>query len=230
MNNARPLILVATVVLWSGIACTAFAGGAQESQWRDFTKPTTLQARMIIIDRKEKKVWLNLSAISANSEGATWWFPGANIGFYPADDVVWQTLTELGNCCPGPDDTTKIPSAKDAPLLEIVAHQVKGSDMIIIESAKVVTARTMSQVVPFPPKDIDAVVRESSPNTEKITVRQGNQQRSLTIKQVRDKDYHLSYGWTSAEGEPKTKEVVLTDRKLLQSQVAAFLSKEFALK
>jgi hypothetical protein len=80
----------------SALAIEAFQ---ERFEWGDLSKPTTLRARVAVVDPYDKAVWLNVAVFGGNAESGYYWqkyFPGKNIKVYAADDKVFATLKAAG--------------------------------------------------------------------------------------------------------------------------------------
>jgi len=95
------LAVVAAIALVSGMASSAFAIEAfqERFEWGDLSKPTTLHARVAVVDPYDKAAWINVAVFGGNAESGYYWqkyFPGKNLKVYAANDAVWQKLKSLG--------------------------------------------------------------------------------------------------------------------------------------
>ncbi len=89
------LILVGCMAS-SALAIEAFQ---ERFEWGDLGKPTTLQARVAVVDPYDKAAWINVAVFGGNAESGYYWqkyFPGKNLKVYPANDAVWKDLQALG--------------------------------------------------------------------------------------------------------------------------------------
>ena len=80
----------------SALAIEAFQ---ERFEWGDLSKPTTLHARVAVVDPYDKAVWVNVAVFGGNAESGYYWqkyFPGKNLKVYAADDKVMQTLAAAG--------------------------------------------------------------------------------------------------------------------------------------
>jgi len=80
----------------SALAIEAFQ---ERFEWGDLAKPTTIRARVAVVDPYEKAAWINAAVFGGNAESGYYWqkyFPGKNLKVYPANDKVWKALESLG--------------------------------------------------------------------------------------------------------------------------------------
>jgi hypothetical protein len=95
------LAVLTAIALVGGIASSAFAIEAfqERFEWGDLSKPTTLHARVAVVDPYDKAAWVNVAVFGGNAESGYYWqkyFPGKNIKVFPGSDAVWSKLQELG--------------------------------------------------------------------------------------------------------------------------------------
>ena len=95
------LAVLAAIALVSGMASSAFAIEAfqERFEWGDLSKPTTLHARVAVVDPYDKSAWINVAVFGGNAESGYYWqkyFPGKNIKVYPGNSSVWSKLQSLG--------------------------------------------------------------------------------------------------------------------------------------
>ncbi len=95
------LVALVAIALVIGLVSSAFAIEAfqERFEWGDLSQPTTLHARVAVIDPYDKAPWINVAVFVGNSESGLEWqthFPGKNIKVYPALDAVWNQLKSLG--------------------------------------------------------------------------------------------------------------------------------------
>jgi hypothetical protein len=93
--------LVGAMALVGTMASSALAIEAfqERFEWGDLSKPTTLRARVAVVDPYDKAVWVNVAVFGGNAESGYYWqkyFPGKNIKVYAADDKVFETLKAAG--------------------------------------------------------------------------------------------------------------------------------------
>ncbi len=89
------LILVGCMAS-SALAIEAFQ---ERFEWGDLSKPTTIHARVAVVDPYDKAAWINAAVFGGNAESGYYWqkyFPGKNLKVYPANDAVWKDLKALG--------------------------------------------------------------------------------------------------------------------------------------
>lgn len=95
------LAVLAVIALVSGMASSAFAIEAfqERFEWGDLSKPTTLHARVAVVDPYDKAAWINVAVFGGNAESGYYWqkyFPGKNIKVFAGNDSVWGKLQALG--------------------------------------------------------------------------------------------------------------------------------------
>ena len=95
------LAVLTALILTGCMASSAFAIEAfqERFEWGDLAKPTTLDARVAVVDPYEKAAWINVAVFGGNAESGYYWqkyFPGKNLKVYPANDAVWKDLKALG--------------------------------------------------------------------------------------------------------------------------------------
>ena len=93
--------VVAAMALVGGMASSALAIEAfqERFEWGDLSKPTTLHARVAVVDPYDKAAWINVAVFGGNAESGYYWqkyFPGKNLKVYAKDDTVWKALQSLG--------------------------------------------------------------------------------------------------------------------------------------
>jgi len=131
--------LVGAVALVGAMASSAMAIEAfqERFEWGDLSKPTTLQARVAVVDPYDKAVWINVAVFGGNAESGYYWqkyFPGKNIKVYPADDKVWATLVAAGK-----DSSSQAVMTDTKPsnygMVEVVVQEVE-QNRRVVSSAK----------------------------------------------------------------------------------------------
>ncbi|MDT7042304.1 hypothetical protein [Candidatus Nitronereus thalassa] len=95
------LAVLAAIALVGGMASSAFAIEAfqERFEWGDLSKPTTLHARVAVVDPYDKAAWVNVAVFGGNAESGYYWqkyFPGKNLKVYAGNDAVWSKLQSLG--------------------------------------------------------------------------------------------------------------------------------------
>lgn len=95
------LVALATMALVVGLASSAFAIEAfqERFEWGDLSKPTTLHARVAVVDPYDNAAWINVAVFGGNAESGYYWqkyFPGKNIKVYAANAGVMNQLKALG--------------------------------------------------------------------------------------------------------------------------------------
>lgn len=93
--------LVGAMALVGTMASSAMAIEAfqERFEWGDLSKPTTLLARVAVVDPYDKSVWVNVAVFGGNAESGYYWqkyFPGKNLKAFAANDKVLATLTAAG--------------------------------------------------------------------------------------------------------------------------------------
>ncbi len=102
MKISQSGLAVLTALILAGcMASSAFAIEAfqERFEWGDLSTPTTLHARVAVVDPYEKAAWINVAVFGGNAESGYYWqkyFPGKNLKVYPANDSVWKDLQALG--------------------------------------------------------------------------------------------------------------------------------------
>ncbi len=89
-------LIVVGCMASSALAIEAFQ---ERFEWGDLGKPTTLHARVAVVDPYDKAAWVNVAVFGGNAESGYYWqkyFPGKNLKVYPANDAVWKDLQALG--------------------------------------------------------------------------------------------------------------------------------------
>jgi len=169
--------LVGAVALVGAMASSAMAIEAfqERFEWGDLSKPTTLRARVAVVDPYDKAVWVNVAVFGGNAESGYYWqkyFPGKNIKVYPADDKVWATLVAAGK-----DSSSQAVMTDTKPsnygLVEIVVQETE-------QNHRVVSAAKSAEEVagtPAKPRSIhslrsttpdQAIAQESWPQNRKM--------------------------------------------------------------
>jgi hypothetical protein len=95
------LVALAAMALVVGLASSAFAIEAfqERFEWGDLSKPTTLHARVAVVDPYDNAAWINVAVFGGNAESGYYWqkyFPGKNIKVYAANEGVMNQLKALG--------------------------------------------------------------------------------------------------------------------------------------
>ncbi|MGB0911238.1 MAG: hypothetical protein ACPGYT_12820 [Nitrospirales bacterium] len=95
---------------WAVLAAMALVGGMASNalgieafqerfEWGDLSKPTTLHARVAVVDPYDNAAWINVAVFGGNAESGYYWqryFPGKNLKVYAANDKVMGQLKALG--------------------------------------------------------------------------------------------------------------------------------------
>ncbi len=95
---------------WAVLAAMALVGGMASNalgieafqerfEWGDLSKPTTLHARVAVVDPYDNAAWVNVAVFGGNAESGYYWqkyFPGKNLKVYAANDKVMGQLKALG--------------------------------------------------------------------------------------------------------------------------------------
>ena len=128
--------LFAAVALVVGFTSTAMAieSFQERFDWGDMSKPTTIEARVIVVDPYDKAVWLNTAIFGGNSESGFWWqtqHPGKNLKFYAKNAKVWGQLKSMARSGVGPAAARKIPAASKGTLVQIVATEPQQNYRVI---------------------------------------------------------------------------------------------------
>lgn len=165
------MALVGTMVS-SAMAIEAFQ---ERFEWGDLSKPTTLHARVAVVDPYDKAVWVNVAVFGGNAESGYYWqkyFPGKNIKMYPANDEVWKTLVQAGK-----DSHSQAVMMDTKPsnygMVEIVVQEVEQNKRVIS------SAKAIDDVAGTPDKPrsihslrslkvLDAIRADSWPNNRKM--------------------------------------------------------------
>lgn len=95
------LVALAAIAFVVSVASSAMAIEAfqERFEWGDLSKPTTLHARVAVVDPYDKAVWVNVAVFGGNAESGYYWqkyFPGKNLKVYPANEEVWKQLVAAG--------------------------------------------------------------------------------------------------------------------------------------
>ncbi len=130
------------VALVVGFTSTAMAieSFQERFEWGDLSKPTTIEARVIVVDPYDKAVWLNTAIFGGNSESGLWWqtmHPGKNLKFYAKNDKVWKQLKSMARSGVGPAAAKRVPAASNATIVEIVATEPQQNYRVIHSVKKI---------------------------------------------------------------------------------------------
>ena len=133
--------LVGAMALVGTMASSAMAIEAfqERFEWGDLSKPTTLLARVAVVDPYDKSVWVNVAVFGGNAESGYYWqkyFPGKNLKAFAANDKVLATLTAAGKSSHSQAVMTGTKPSKYG-LLEIVVQEKTQNHRVIL-SAKAV--------------------------------------------------------------------------------------------
>jgi hypothetical protein len=169
--------LVGAMALVGTMATSAMAIEAfqERFEWGDLSKPTTLRARVAVVDPYDKAVWVNVAVFGGNAESGYYWqkyFPGKSVKMYPANDEVWKTLVAAGK-----DSHSQAVMTDTKPsnygMVEIVVQEVEQNKRVI-SSAKAVEEiagtpekpRSIHSLRAIPPDQ--AIAQESWPQNRKM--------------------------------------------------------------
>ncbi len=135
------LVALAAIALVIGLVSSAFAIEAfhERFEWGDLSQPTTLHARVSVIDPYDKAGWLNIAVFGGNSESGLEWqthFPGKNLKVYPANDAVWNQLKSLGTDQHGQAVGEKTRGSKYT-LVEVVIKETSQNHRVLTSIKKI---------------------------------------------------------------------------------------------
>ena len=93
--------VLAAMTLVGGMASNALGIEAfqERFEWGDLSKPTTLQARVAVVDPYDNAAWVNVGVFGGAAESGYYWqryFPGKNLKVYAANDEVMNKFKEFG--------------------------------------------------------------------------------------------------------------------------------------
>ena len=135
------LVALAAIALVMGLVSSAFAIEAfqERFEWGDLSQPTTLHARVAVIDPYDKAGWLNIAVFGGNSESGLHWqthFPGKNLKVYPANDSVWNALKSLGKSSHS-QAVMGNTQASDFTLVEVVIQETEQNHRVVTSIKKI---------------------------------------------------------------------------------------------
>jgi len=127
--------MMAVVALGVSVASTALAIEAfqERFEWGDFSKPTTLQGRVIVLDPYDEAVWINVAVFGGNAESGFFWQkiqPGKNLKFY-ADKGAWEELKKMGRSHAGPAAAKEVPPSSTTDLVEFTVTEPEQNHRVI---------------------------------------------------------------------------------------------------
>jgi len=127
--------MMAVVALGVSVASTALAIEAfqERFEWGDFSKPTTLQGRVIVLDPYDEAVWINVAVFGGNAESGFFWQkiqPGKNLKFY-ADKGAWEELKKMGRSHAGPAAAKEVPPSSTTDLIEFTVTEPEQNHRVI---------------------------------------------------------------------------------------------------
>jgi len=133
--------LVGAMALVGTMASSAMAIEAfqERFEWGDLSKPTTLLARVAVVDPYDKSVWVNVAVFGGNAESGYYWqkyFPGKNLKAFAANDKVLATLTAAGKSSHSQAVMTGTKPSKYG-LLEIVIQEKTQNHRVILSAKPV---------------------------------------------------------------------------------------------
>ena len=135
------LVALAAIALVMGLVSSAFAIEAfqERFEWGDLSQPTTLHARVSVVDPYDKAAWINVAVFGGNSESGHEWqthFPGKNLKVYPANDKVWNQLKSLGTDQHGQAVMGKTRGSKYT-LVELVVQETEQNHRVVTSIKKI---------------------------------------------------------------------------------------------
>ncbi len=142
MKISQSGLAVLTALILAGcMASSAFAIEAfqERFEWGDLAKPTTLHARVAVVDPYDKAAWVNVAVFGGNAESGYYWqkyFPGKNLKVYPANDAVWKKLQALGKAS---HSQAVMSGTKASPytLVELVVQETEQNYRVVSSVKKV---------------------------------------------------------------------------------------------
>ncbi len=134
-------VLMALVIVAGGMVSGAFAIEAfqERFEWGDLSKPTTLHARVAVVDPYDKAAWVNVAVFGGNAESGYYWqkyFPGKNLKVYPGNDKVWKELKALGKASHS-QAVMGGTKASAYTLVELVVQETKQNHRVVSSVKKV---------------------------------------------------------------------------------------------
>ena len=135
------LVALVAIALVIGLVSSAFAIEAfqERFEWGDLSQPTTLHARVSVVDPYDKAAWINVAVFGGNSESGHEWqthFPGKNLKVYPANDKVWNQLKSLGTDQHGQAVGEKTRGSKYT-LVELVVQETSQNRRVVTSIKKI---------------------------------------------------------------------------------------------
>lgn len=129
------LVALAAIALVVSLASSAMAIEAfqERFEWGDLSKPTTLHARVAVVDPYDKAVWVNVAVFGGNAESGYYWqkyFPGKNLKVYPANEEVWKQLVAAGKDSHSQAVMTNT-KPSDYGLVEIVVQETEQNHRVV---------------------------------------------------------------------------------------------------
>jgi hypothetical protein len=131
----RGWALIGAMALVGTMASSAMAIEAfqERFEWGDLSKPTTLRARVAVVDPYDKAVWVNVAVFGGNAESGYYWqkyYPGKNLKMFAANDEIFKTLVQAGK-----DSHSQAVMTDTKPsnygLVEIVVQEVEQNKRVI---------------------------------------------------------------------------------------------------
>ena len=133
--HTKGWVMMAVVALGVSVVSTALAIEAfqERFEWGDFSKPTTLQGRVIVLDPYDEAVWINVAVFGGNAESGFFWQkiqPGKNLKFY-ADKGAWEELKKMGRSHAGPAAAKEVPPSSTTDLIEFTVTEQEQNHRVI---------------------------------------------------------------------------------------------------
>ena len=129
------LVALAAIALVVGLASSAFAIEAfqERFEWGDLSQPTTLHARVAVVDPYDNAAWINVAVFGGNAESGYYWqkyFPGKNLKVYAANAGIMKQLTALGK---GSSSQAVMGNTKPSKytLVEIVVQETEQNHRVV---------------------------------------------------------------------------------------------------
>ena len=144
------LVALAAIALVVGLASSAFAIEAfqERFEWGDLSQPTTLHARVAVVDPYDNAAWINVAVFGGNAESGYYWqkyFPGKNLKVYAANAGIMKQLTALGK-----DHSSQAAMGMTKPskytLVEVVVQETEQNHRVVI------SVKTIAEVAGTPGK------------------------------------------------------------------------------
>jgi hypothetical protein len=127
-------VMAATALVVSAASTALAIESFQERfEWGDFSKPTTLQGRVIVLDPYDEAVWINVAVFGGNAESGLFWQkiqPGKTLKFY-ADKGAWEELKKMGRIHSGPAAAKEVPPSSTTDLIEFTVTEPEQNHRVI---------------------------------------------------------------------------------------------------